>query len=134
MGSNELTELLAKSLNIDYNKAEKVKKEIGLKTENGEERVREILTPLIDSIIDEGKKIFREFYKNEGREIDKIVLAGGTALLPGLTKYFQEELKKETIIANPFVGMSYPPALTRILEEMGPSYSVAVGLALKGFE
>jgi len=134
LGSNELTELLAKSLNIDYNKAEKVKREIGLKTENGEERVREILTPLIDSIIDEGKKIFREFYKNEGREIDKIVLAGGTALLPGLTDYFEEELKKKTIIANPFLGMSYPPALKRILEEMGPSYSVAVGLALKGFE
>ena len=139
VGSNELTETLAKSLNIDYNKAEELKRKQGLVLEKSgfegsQQDVREILLPFIDTIINEAKKIFRNFYQNEGKEIDRIILAGGLALLPGLKEYFATELVKEVIIANPFLNVSYPPILEETLKECGPSYVAAVGLALKGFE
>jgi len=70
----------------------------------------------------------------EGKEIDKIILAGGTALLPGILEYFRNYFKKEIEIANPFLKIFFPPILEKNLKEMGPAYAIAVGAALRGFE
>lgn len=161
IAGNELTERLAKSLNIDYNKAEELKRKYGLtltphhfseekdgqsnSTKSGagfsesevkesQQNIRKILIPLVDSILEEIKKVFRDFYQNEGKEIEKIILTGGLALLPGLKEYLFVELKKEVVISNPFLNISYPPILKETLKEKGPCYTVAVGLALKGLE
>ena len=145
IAGNELTEIIARSLNIDYNKAEELKREYGLLVkkesqlpkeimgrEEGE--IRRILIPLVDSILEEIKKVFRNFYRSEGKEVEIIILSGGVVLMPGLKEYFSAELKKEIILADPFLNIACPPILSRLLKEMGPSYAIAVGLALKGFE
>ncbi len=139
IGSNELTEILARSLNIDYNKAEELKRNYGLALSDNtfgksRQKIREILLPLIDTILSEVKKIFRNFYQTEGKEVEKIILAGGVAFLPGLKEYFYNDFKKEIIIANPFLNISYPSILAKTLEKNGSSYAIAVGSALKGFE
>jgi len=139
IGANELTETLARSLNIDYNKAEELKIKSGIAgPSSGAEAsrlgIREIILPLIDAIMDETKKVFRDFYRTKGEDIQRIILAGGTALLPGLKEYFAAELNKEVIIADPFSQISYPKVLGETLKKSSPSYAVAVGLALKGFE
>ena len=136
VAGNELTEIIARSSNMDYNKAEELKKKFGLLLDNkvrGKD-VRKIIIPLVDSILEEIKKVFRNFYQSDGKEIEEIVLAGGTALMPGLKEYFSTELKKEVKLANPFLGIACPPVLLETLEEMGPSYAIAVGVALKGLE
>lgn len=139
IGGNELTEVIGKSLNIDYNKAEELKKKYGLISEpenlpEGIEDIRKILLPLTDSILEEIKKIFRNFYRDEGREVEKIILSGGLVFLPGLRDYFSAELRKEITIANPFLNISSPPVLIETFKKTGPFYAIAVGLALKGFE
>lgn len=132
IAGNELTERLAKSLNIDYNKAREMRDKQGLDSSN--ETMKRVLTPLIDSILEDIKKVFRTYYKNEGKEIGKVVLTGGLALLPGLKKYFNQDLKKEIVIADPFSNVSYPPILKDTLRQKGPSYAVVVGLTLKGLK
>jgi len=135
VAGNQLTETLAQSLNIDYNKANELKEKQGIIMKEGSnEKVKDILLPLIDSILEEIKKAFRGFYKKEGKEIDKVVLTGGISFLPGLKDYFSSELKKEVEILNPFSNLSYPPVLEQTLKEKAPVYAVAVGAALKGFE
>jgi len=131
---NEMTEILSKSLEIDYEQAEECKKNVGIKIEEStEKKIREILLPLIDAVLIEIKKIFANFHQ-EGKEITKVVLTGGSCLLPGLKDYFFEKLEKPVEIANPFLDISYPAILKELLEKMGPTYAIAVGLALKGFE
>lgn len=133
ISGNELTEILSKSLKIDYEKAEELKKNQGLNVlRDNEKNIREILLPLIDSTLSDIKKIFQVFYQSEKKEIEKIVLAGGSALMPGLKEYFSEEFKKEVEIVNPFLGISYPPILDETLKEIGASYAIAVGLAMRG--
>ncbi len=135
VAGNQLTETLAQSLNIDYNKANELKEKQGIIMKEGSnEKVKDILLPLIDSILGEIKKAFRGFYKKEGKEINKVVLTGGMAFLPGLKDYFSSELKKEVGILNPFSNLSYPLVLEQTLKEKAPIYAVAVGAALKGFE
>ena len=135
ISGNELTEILSRSLGVDYEKAEELKKGIGLAgAETAEQNIREVLLPLIDLILAEIKKIFGNYYRRESKEVEKIILAGGTSLLPGLKEYFFEELKKEVEIANPFSRTIFPPILEETLKEMGPSYAIAVGLAIRGLE
>ena len=130
-GSN-FTTVIAKGLNLDYTEAELLKKKQGLLSEsNGP---REIMLPLIDLIIEEVKKIFASFFQSEGKEVKKIFLAGGSAFMPGTVDYFTQNLSKPVEIANPFLNIYYPPILEDTLKEMGPSYAIAVGVALRGLE
>jgi len=139
IAGNELTEQIARSLSIDYQTAENLKKKYGILAGPGpglmgEKNIREILFPLIDLILAEIEKISRNFHQIEGKEIQKVILAGGTALLPGLKEYFESQLKAEIEIANPFSFIFCPPILEKTLKEMGPSYTIAVGMALRGLE
>ncbi|MCJ7829540.1 pilus assembly protein PilM [Patescibacteria group bacterium] len=139
IAGNELTEAIARSLNIDYNKAGELRRKYGLLSDNVtseefQKNIREILVPLVDSILEEIRKIFRNFYQVEGKEVEKIILAGGLGLTPGLKEYFSAQLKKEISIADPFLHISYPAILADTLKEIGPTYAVAVGAALKGLE
>jgi len=136
IAGNELTQILSKSLNIDSKTAEEFKKRYGLLDtleENGQ-KVGKILSPLIDSILDEISRTYQNFFQTEKKEVSKIILAGGCALIPGLKEYFSSALKKEVNIINPFTDFSYPPILEPVLREIGPSYAIAVGAALRGLE
>lgn len=132
ISGNELTRIVSKSLNIGYNEAEELKRKHGIKTP--EMPISRILTPLIDLLCGEINKISRNFYQTEGREVEKIILAGGLALLPGLNEYLSKWFKKPVETANPFADILCPPALEEILKEMGPAYAIAIGTALRGFE
>jgi len=132
MGGNEFSKIISKGLNLEYPQAEEFKKKYGISGEK--EEVKQILLPLIDMILLEVQKIFDNFYRQGGKEVEKVILAGGIALLPGLKEYFAQTLKKETEIANPFSNLFYPPILEDTLKKMGPSYSIAVGTALRGLE
>jgi len=135
ISGNELTEILSRSLGVDYEKAEDLKKNIGLVgQEGGGQNIRETLLPLIDSVSTEIKKIFQNYSQRESKEIEEIILAGGATLLPGLKEYFSEELNKKVELANPFSQIEFPPLLEEILKQMGPSYAIAVGLAMRGLE
>lgn len=135
ISGNELTEILSRSLGTEYQAAEELKKNFGLVGQEKQgQNVRDILLPLIDSILTEIKKIFQNYSQGGSKEIEEIILAGGTALLPGLKEYFSEELKKEVELANPFSKTEFPPILGETLKQMGPSYAIAVGLAMRGLE
>ncbi len=131
IAGTELTDVIARSLNISYNEAEKLKRKEGLLPDG---KTRKILLPLVGSILDETKKAFRSFYVQHGKSIEKVILAGGVALTPGLKEFFAVEIKKPIIIADPFLGIAAPAILADVLKQEGPNYGVAVGLALKGFE
>ncbi|MFH1643244.1 MAG: type IV pilus assembly protein PilM [Patescibacteria group bacterium] len=135
LSGNKLTEIVSKSLSIEYAEAEKLKNKYGILNNDGlkeAERTKEIILPLIDIILREIEKVCDDFNDIEGRQVEKIILAGATALLPGLKDYTQDYLKKRTELANPFSDIFYPPILEQKLKRMGPSFAIATGMALRG--
>jgi len=131
ISGNELTNTLAKSLNITFPEAEKLKKQYGLLPERNLEKT---FLPLIDLVLMEVEKVSKNFYYSESKEVQKVILGGGTALLAGLKEYFAQNLKKEVVVADPFANIFYPPILEKTLKEIGPAYTIAVGAALRGLE
>jgi type IV pilus assembly protein PilM len=130
VSGNDLTSALMKSFNVTPEKANFLKNQQGLNFLE----TKEVLSPLVNIIIMEIEKIFKDFYLAKGQEIKKIILSGGSAFLPGLADYLSSYFKKETSIANPFSNLFYPPVLEKKLEKMGPSFTIAVGAALRGIK
>lgn len=131
VGGNNLTERIAKSLSIDYEKAEQEKMQKGIHLTQGNVR---IVMPMVDLIVTEIRKVLEGFERQHIGTVRKIVLSGGSSRLPGLQEYFEKQFGKRTEVIAPFHNILYPPVLEEVIKEMGPSYAVAVGMALRGFE
>jgi type IV pilus assembly protein PilM len=140
ISGDDFTERITRGLETGEETAESLKRKYGILftppqfPPESRNIIKEILLPSINIILKESEKIFENFYLKEGREVDKIILAGGTALLPGLVEYFQNYFKRDVELANPFRKIFFPPILEKSLKEMGPAYAIAVGMALRGFE
>ena len=127
IGGGSFTHRIAQSLSIGRKEAEEKKKKEGLLSKE----LKIILGPLVDTIVTEIKRATQELTE---KEIQRVVLGGGSAMLPGLKEYLQESLKKEIELVYPFRSVFYPPVLEDTIKEMGPFYAVAVGMALRGLE
>lgn len=142
IGGSEFTRRISQALNIDYQAAERIKKEQGLEHRLTQElpefsekiQSKDVLASFIDLIIQEVEKISRHIAESEHKEPEKIILAGGSALLPGLVEYIGFQLKEQVVIADPFASLFYPPILEQTLKKMGPAWAVAVGAGMRGLE
>lgn len=74
-----------------------------------------------------------DFYRRQHRneEVDRVVLTGGTAAIPGLAAFVEAETGISTQVADPFAQLSGDGGLRSYLRDIGPSMVVAVGLALR---
>ena len=131
VSGSQLTENASHAMGVSYEEAEKAKRERGILKDGA---LRQVFLPLIDLVLIELKKISDNFYRTEAKRVEKVILAGGTALLPGLKDYFADQFDKETEIADPFADLFYPPALEEKIKKIGPSFAIAAGMALKGLK
>ena len=63
--------------------------------------------------------------------VSAVVFTGGGATLKGFRDFAGSKLAVETRIADPFGKTEAPAFLEGILKEIGPEFSVAIGLALR---
>lgn len=131
IGGNLFTEQISKSLSITYEEAKKYKNEKGIHSSS---QAHDVLLPLLGTVVAEIKKLTKEHKERSGKEMEQILVGGGSAQLPGFVEYIGEQLNKKTEIIHPFQSISFPPILEHTLKEIGPSYAVAVGVALRGLQ
>ena len=126
-GGAELTRNLSQKLNINFEKAEEMKK-IG---QDSQLMAREVIYSVLDVIVAEVKKIISHYQIRYSRRIEKCILAGAGATINGLSDYFSSKLGLEISLGNPFARVVYPALLEPAIKELGPSLAVAVGLAMR---
>ena len=134
IGGLEITNILSHGFNIDPKRAEALKRDIGLKFSGADKKVSEIMMPIVSVIASDIKKLNETYTRDYKKEIDKIILTGGSASLPGIVEFFKNELKVGIEIGNPWKKISHDEKLSPKLAEIAPQFSIAVGLALRGFE
>lgn len=126
-----ISRTLATALGIEKNRAEEIKFNQGLSGKNGEKELSKIITPLIDIIINETEKIMNLYLLKSGKSVKKIIISGGSANMKGLLEKFAEYFKIEINIGNPFLRINHPALLGETLKEIGPSFAIAAGLAMR---
>ncbi len=133
VGGNMMTESISKSLNISFERAEQFKQDFGLTiNKQGINNIPKTIEDTLSPMINEIKYVF-DLYKRQGKiKIDTVILSGGSAYLPSLVDYLSKVLDVNVHIGDAWHKVMYPKELKPVLDEIGPRFSVAVGLALRG--
>ncbi|HAM95419.1 TPA: hypothetical protein DCP81_00480 [Candidatus Azambacteria bacterium] len=127
----DLTKVLSQGMGVSLRRAEDLKKERGLKAGLAEAEMISIMTPLVDKIFTETERIVNIYVRRTGKRLDRVVILGGGALLPGVEEYVSLRLGLPAVTGNSFARVIYPPILEPMIKEIGPMFSVAMGLGMR---
>jgi type IV pilus assembly protein PilM len=143
VSSNNFTESIARTLEIDVVEAEKLKLKYGV-LKDGDNKVFEALIPPLTDLVEQIKK-FIEYYQahashehllSEDKKIEKVFLCGGGAGLKGFKDFLSKEFNLSVDIGNPWVNVLEKPdkEILKIPQEKSLGYATATGLALRGIK
>jgi type IV pilus assembly protein PilM len=133
-GSQDITLSLSRSLGIPIDKAEKMKRELGLLgagTGADGKSVSQTAQLTMEFIFSEAKRSILSYQKRYNKNVNKIVFTGAGASIQGLKGFAAERFDMEVVLADPFQKVQSPAFLEEVLKGAGPDFAVAVGLALR---
>lgn len=133
LSGTEVTKALSTALSIGFEEAEIMKRELGI-VKKDDEKVRKILIQSLERGIRELHTVVRRYETDDKSTISKVCITGGGAQLQGLQSYIHDIFSKPVVQADPFSKVAYPTFLESTLKESGPTFSVALGIALRAFE
>jgi type IV pilus assembly protein PilM len=131
LGGQDMTSGLSKALELSIEDAEEMKRQVGL-TATDNPRVGRALSFTLDRIAADARRMIEAYERTAGiAPISSIILSGGGSALKGFDAYLEQILGRKVVSANPFSKVVYPAFLEATLREIGPSFSVAMGIALR---
>jgi len=131
-GGSQLTDEIMRVYGMGPDEAENLKRS-GTPPDNYE---AEILHPFIENMAQEVARALQFFFTSTPfNEVHHILLAGGSALVPGVAEIVGQRTNVNTLLADPFAGMAISPRIrAKQLAADAPSLMVACGLALRKFD
>jgi type IV pilus assembly protein PilM len=130
-GQDSMAAALATGLNINKERAEDLKNEIGLSQKLEQQEIIGILEPLVEVLMREIERVTIAYNRENERKIEKVILTGGGARMKGLVDYTAKIFGVEVSVGNAFRRTIYPQFMDPILRDLSPHFSVAVGLAMR---
>jgi type IV pilus assembly protein PilM len=131
-GGNQLTQDIVSRYGMSPEEAENAKRSGGLPDDFD----AEVLRPFMENLSTEVQRALQFFFSStQYHSVDHILLAGGSAVIPGLDEVVNTRTQVPTSVANPFAAMQTSPRvqLKRLMID-APSLIVACGLAMRRFD
>ncbi len=130
-GGKQLTEEIMRRYGLSYEEAGMAKRQGGLP----DNYLPEVLEPFKEAMAQQVNRSLQFFFSSsQYNSVDQIVLAGGSASIPGVDVLIQDTVGIDTVIANPFANMSLAPRIKpQTLSNDAPALMIACGLALRAF-
>ncbi len=132
VGVAQFVEEFQKQLGLTYDIAQRVAR--GHFADVDQQMVTDIVRSVGNEIY-QGLEPSLSYLKTTGEAdgIDRIVLCGGGAHLPGLLEYLAESYNVPSEKSDPLAGLDYDPEIFagNDIDELSPLLSVSVGLALR---
>lgn len=133
VGSEQLTDQLMNSLNIDYVQAEKIKIGEFDQNEHMETIVNIFNKTCTQWVLEIKKAIDLYLANNPDKPLKKIILSGGGAKVKGLIEYLNRETGLNVVLFNPFHSMAYDTGKLdkNYVESIASEMAIAAGLAIR---
>lgn len=130
-GGKQLTEEIQRRYGLSYEEAGMAKRQGGLP----DNYVPEVLEPFKDAMAQQVSRSLQFFFSSsQHNSVSHIVLAGGSASIPGVDELIEERIGTSTSIANPFTNMALVSKVkAQALSNDAPALMIACGLALRSF-
>lgn len=129
-GSQDITRAIAISSNVSIAQAEILKKKEGL----GEGSAHNSPELVFSRIFSEARRVLMQYETAHNKSITSIILTGGGGVTRELGAYAKRIFSIDVRVADPFSKTEVPAFMRSVLEEIGPEFAVAVGLALRKLE
>ena len=131
-GGKQLTEEIQRRYGLSYEEAGMAKRQGGLP----DNYAPEVLEPFKDAMTQQVSRSLQFFYgSSQYNNVDHIVLAGGSAMIPGIDEMIANKLGVHTSVANPFTNMTLASRVkAQSLSNDAPALMIAAGLAMRSFD
>ena len=132
-GGDSLTKAIASALGMEETQAEAYKKTYGVDQSKLEGKIKTALDPIISVLLGEIEKTLN-FYsaRSQSQKINRVLLTGGTSVLPEISSALTQRLNLEIQLGDPFTHIQGQDALIKKIGVQASFLAVAVGLAMKG--
>lgn len=130
-GSQDGTIQLSKALSIPIDTAEETKRTFGYNGDASNPYVKDVMDLSSYPLFGEVARLSLMYERKYNQTIEGIILSGGAARLPGFMDAYRQTVHIPGRVATPFEQVEVPSFLHEMTERIGPTYSVAVGCALK---
>jgi type IV pilus assembly protein PilM len=127
------TDVMVKEMNMSFDEAEQLKRTIT----SDDERfaaVQKINHNHYSRALRELTQVLEDYESRTGTTVQQVYLIGGGAQFAGLSTYIGSQLGRSVAMALPFNKVAYPAFMEDTMNEIGSSFVVALGAALRAFE
>src|SRR3989339_1063410 len=113
IGGDTITRRLQEQMQFSFTEAERMKRDLGVtsQTQAREETLPPLLETFIQSLLNEIRYAF-QLYANmemaQQKNVEKVILTGGSAHLPGIPHYLSKSLNLNVYRGDPWARISYP--------------------------
>ncbi len=132
-GGAQATQSIAKAFNVPFDEAEDQKRNYSLAQPNATEIKKAVVTTFERSL-QEFKRVIHQYEVRVGSPIARIVITGGGASFGDMQTYVAYMLDREVEVMNIFSKVAYPAFMEDMLIDIAPTFTVAMGAALRTFE
>jgi type IV pilus assembly protein PilM len=145
IGGHKFTQAAAAALGVPEDQAEAMKNDFRTMGTLTPGAIPPIFEQIVGQIVTEVEFSLKLFAGFEGaatisenaekpKTVEKVILTGGGSLLPNLETHLSQRLNMRVFRGDPWARILYPDEVRPLLDEIGPRFSVAIGLAMREFE
>ncbi len=133
VGGATATNRIASVLNVGFEEAEIKKREVQ-KTDAEYGDIKRAHDTSYERAFKELNQVLQEYEERGGTKLGGVYLTGGATLFPGIELTLRDILNRDVVRTNAFAKVSYPAFMQDTIKEIAPSFTVALGAALRAFE
>ena len=131
VAGERFTKAIIKKLGVTAKEADELKMTSGFDPKKGKGKVLLVLQNEFKRIINETKKLIDYYRTQNQREINEIIIVGGSSLLPKMDQYLADNLGIEVNNGNPLIKVSDPKEFVNLKDRVA-LFANVIGLALRG--
>ncbi len=131
--SHAITSSIARSLSVDFETAEAMKKQHGIS--GTDPRVSQILEPLATQLVTEIQAILHEYETTYMTTVEKIVILGGGIQMLGLFEFIESKIAPIICAkSDAFRNVLKPRFLEPVVAAIDPVFATSLGLGQRHFD
>lgn len=132
-GAATVTQSIARAMNIDFVRAEDMKKQYGIS--GGDETIKDLIMPHITQLLHELQSVVRQYEHEYTTNLEKLVFLGGGIQMPGLLEFLADGCAPLVAMrSNAFTSVLKPRFLEPVVTAIDPVFATSIGLAERHFD
>ena len=127
------TQRVADLLSVSFEEAENIKRNFSSEAPKASD-IKKVVLSSYERPLQEFKRALSQYEVRSGSEFSRVVITGGSTLFPDFQQFTNYALDRQTFKSNPFTKVGYPAFMEDTITDIAPTFTVALGAALRAFE